>query len=133
MIDFYEQKYGFKTTDEMIERHKKRIMFFIHNDQLTIAEPNLPFSHAIWLDKLGLISKKNDELMNKIVRGIIDNNNDIYFYTGYDFRTDKQTKKQFFTHLTELSIKISLEPEAKIFAGWPDSIYQGKIKEHTII
>ena len=53
-------------------------MFCIYQNKLFIAESNLPYSHAVWFEKEGWISKEKDELMDEIIRGIIDNSGNIY-------------------------------------------------------
>lgn len=93
-------------------------MFCIYKDKLFIAEPNLPYSHAIWFEKQGWISKENDDLMNKIIRGIIENNGDISFYIGYDFQINDEIESIFFNYLKELVEKLNLPPNTKLFGGW---------------
>jgi hypothetical protein len=56
-------------------------MFAIHEDVLYIAEPDLPYSHAVWFEKEMWIKKGDDRLMDFIVRGYVDQQGDIYFYT----------------------------------------------------
>jgi hypothetical protein len=116
-MDAFEKKYGFKEDDKVRDFHRSRRLFAIYNDKLYIAEPSLPYSHAAWFEKLGWITKENDALMNQIVRGIMDDKGDIYFYVGYDFNINNEAESVFFPHLKKLAEKLKLNNEAKIFGG----------------
>jgi hypothetical protein len=114
-------------------------MFCIYQNKLFIAEPNLEYSHAVWFEKEGWISKENDKLMDKIVRGIIDEFGDIYFYGGYDFNINNKIESIFLNHLKELVKFIKLKSTSKIFGGlikqesgskWPSRKEYGQIKEY---
>ena len=138
-MDVFEKKYGFKEDKKIREFHLSRRMFCIYQNKLYIAKVNNPDSHAVWFEKEGWISKEKDELMEKIIRGIIDNKGDIYFYIGYDFRINNEVESIFFTHLKELVKKLKLKPNAKMFGGlirqktgkWPPKKEYGKIKDYT--
>lgn len=138
-MDIFEKKYGIKEDENIRLFHKSRRMFCIHKNRLLIAEPNLPYSHAIWFEKEGWISKEDDKQMNEIVRGIVNSEGDIYFHTGYDFRIDNETELIFFSHLKELANLLKLKPTAKIFGGlikqesgfkWPPKKEYGPIKNY---
>ncbi len=116
-MDEFEKKYGFKEDEKIIAFHKSRRMFCIFENKLHIAEPNLPYSHAVWFEKEGFISRNNDDLFENIVRGIVDQKGDIYFYRGFDFKVDKETELGFFSHLKDLVEKLSIQSSAKIFGG----------------
>jgi len=116
-MDFFEKRYGVVEDEKINAFHKSRRMFCIYKDKLIIAEANLPYSHAVWFEKEGLISKENDELMSKIVRGIVDSEGDIYFYKGYDFQIDKDAEVIFFNHLSELITRLKIKQDAKVFGG----------------
>lgn len=113
----FEKKYGFKEDEKTRAFHKNRRMFCIYQNKLFIAEANLPYSHAVWFEKLGWISRQKDDLINSLVRGIVDNKGDIYFYVGYNFEINKEAESIFFSHLKELVEKMNLKPNAKIFGG----------------
>ena len=114
-------------------------MFCIYENKLFIAEANLQYSHAVWFEKEGWISRKEDELMNSIVRGIINNSGDVYFYVGYNFEINNEIEDVFFSHLKELVEKLKLKSNAKIFGGlikqnagriWPPIKEYGEIKDN---
>jgi len=139
-MDKFEKKYGFKEDKKIKAFHKSRRMFYIHRDKLFIAESNLPYSHAVWFEKEGLISKEKDELMDEIIRGIIDSSGNIYFYGGYNFKINKKIESIFFPHIRELVEKLKLKPNVKIFGGlvkqqeagkiWPPKKEYGKIEDN---
>ena len=134
----FEKKYGLQEDEKTITFHQSRRMFCIYKNKLYIAEPHLPYSNAIWFEKQGWISKQNQKLMNEIVRGIIDDKGNVYFYVGFDFDVNEKTEIVFFSHLKELSEKLQLHPTAEIFGGlikkksgtlWLPKKAYGKIKE----
>ncbi|OGJ18882.1 hypothetical protein A3K73_07155 [Candidatus Pacearchaeota archaeon RBG_13_36_9] len=116
-MDTFERKYGVKEDEKTRRVHASRRMFCIYQDQLVIAEPNLPYSHAVWFEKNGWMSEQEDSFMNDAVRGIVDSEGDVYFYIGYDFRVNRQIEPIFFRHLGELVEKLGLMPDARIFGG----------------
>ena len=113
----FEQRYGIKEDNAIKDFHKSRRMFCIYKDELFIAEPNLSHSHAVWFEKQGWISRDQDDLMNTMTRGYVVSNGDVYFYTGYDFRINKEVESVFFKHLDEIVKKLELKPTASIFGG----------------
>jgi hypothetical protein len=115
-MDKFEKKYGIKEDEKIKTFHMSRRMFCIYNDKLFIAKPNLPYSHAVWFLKKGWICEDKDDLMNTIIRGVI-NKGDIYFYIGYDFQINKKIELIFFKHLNELVKKLKIKPKTKIFGG----------------
>ncbi len=116
-MDEFEKKYGFKENEKTVTFHKNRRMFCIYENKLFIAEPNLPYSHAVWFEKEGWISRKKDDLMDFLVRGIIDTKGDVYFYIGYGFKINQDAESIFFSHLKELVGKLNLKSNSKIFGG----------------
>jgi len=133
----FEKKYGIKEDEKTIEFHKSRRMFCIYQNKLFIVNSNLPYSHAVWFEKEGWITRENDKLMNSLVRGIVDAEGNIYFYVGYDFEINEEVEKIFFSHLKELFFELKLNPNANIFGGliksnsgkWPSRKNYGKIKD----
>ncbi len=117
-MDIFEKKYGVEIDENVKDFHKGRRMFCVYQNKLFIAEPNLEYSHADWFEKNGWISKEKDELMDEIIRGIVDNKGDISFYIGYDFRINKEIEIIFFSYLKELIERFKLKHNAKIFGGW---------------
>ena len=100
-MDKFEKKYGFKEDERIIDFHKSRRMFCIYQNKLYTAEANLPYSHAVWFEKEGWISRKKDDFMDSIIRGIVDSEGNVYFYTGYDFEINEEAESIFFLHLKE--------------------------------
>jgi hypothetical protein len=101
----------------------------------------LPYSHAVWFEKEGWISKENDKLMDKMVRGIIDVYGNIYFYCGYDFNINNEIESIFFNHLKELVKFLKLKSTSKIFGGlikqepgskWPSRKTYGQIQDNLL-
>lgn len=78
-MDKFENKYGIKEDQTVKDFHKSRRMFCIYNNILYIAEPNVPYSHAVWFEKKGWMNKDHDNLMDIIVRGIVAADGDVYF------------------------------------------------------
>ncbi len=137
-MDEFEKKYGIKNNETVKEFHRNRRMFCIYQNKLYIAEPNLPYSHAVWFERKQWISKEKDDLMDKIVRGIVDENGDIHFYIGYDFQINKKIESIFFSYLKELIEKLELNSNSQIFGGsikqesgkWPPRKEYGKIRDN---
>lgn len=137
-MNYFEQKYGMKEDDGVKAFHRSRRMFCIYKGVLHIAEPNLPYSHAAWFEKEGWMTKETDGSMAEIVRGMINDQGDVYFYAGYDFRVDEHIEAIFFPHLKELAEKLGLDPNARIFGGliksapgtiWPAAKEYGTLGE----
>jgi hypothetical protein len=117
-MNFFQKKYNIKENSSTINFHENRRMFCIYNNELVIAEPNVPYSHAEWFEAKGWMSKEDDSLMDEIVRGYVDTEGNIYFYKGYDFRIDSETEQIFFRYLDELLNKFELKKEkCKVFGG----------------
>ncbi len=138
-MDTFERKYGIKEDEKTKRFHESRRMFCIYQGKLVIAEPNLPYSHAVWFQKNGWMSEQEDNLMNEIVRGCIDKEGNVYFYAGYDFQINNQIELILFSHLSELVEILKLRPDAKIFGGsinqkagakWLPRKEYGKIKDN---
>jgi hypothetical protein len=117
------------------EYHKSRRMFCIIKGKLFIARPNLPYSHIDWFRKRGWIENANS--INKITRGIVDKKGDIYFFIGKDFGVNKKAEKEFFEHLGELTKRLRLGPNTRIYGGmirqrpgkqWPPKKRFGSVK-----
>lgn len=113
----FEKKYNIIENEETKKYHLNRRMFCIINNRLYIAEPNLPYSHAVWFEKQGWINEDDDSLMQTGVRGII-NNGDIYFYSDYDFIINKKIESLFFPYLKQLVNELGLSFDAKIYGGF---------------
>jgi hypothetical protein len=110
-------KYGIKEDNAVEAYHRSRQMFVIIGGQLQVAEPGLPYSHASWFEKEGWMADGDDRLMDEAVRGIIDSQGDIYFYSGYDFRIDDDIEAVFMENLPGLVESLELKPEAKLYGG----------------
>jgi hypothetical protein len=138
-MDEFEKKYGLKEDEKTIAFHKSRRMFCIYKNKLFIAEANLPYSHAVWFEKEGWISRKKDNFINSLIRGMVDDKGNIYFYVGYNFEINEKAESIFFSHLKELVKQLNLKSNAKIFGGlikkeagkiWPPRKEFGKIEDN---
>ncbi len=138
-MDEFEKKYGIEENEKVKAFHRSRRMFCIHKNNLFVAEPNTPDSHARWFEKEGWISKEKDKLMDNIVRGFVDESGNIYFYIKYNFEVNKNAESVFFSYLKELVEKLKLSPEAKILGGmikkepgerFPPRKEYGKVKDY---
>ena len=136
-MDEFEKGYGFKEGAKTIAFHKSRRMFCIYQNKLLIAKPNLPYSHAVWFEKEGWISRQDDELMSSLVRGIVDDKGDVYFYVGYDFEVNEEIESIFFAHFKELVEELNLKSSSKVYGGlikqkvgeiWPPKKKYGRIE-----
>jgi len=139
-MDEFEKKYGFKEDEKTIRFHKSRRMFCIYENKLVIAKPNTPHSHAVWFEKEGWMSREKDDLMDSLVRGIIDDKGDIYFYIGYDFEINEKVESIFFSHLKELIEILNLKSNANIYGGlikqksgkiWPSKKDYGTVEDNV--
>ncbi len=137
-MDKFQKKYGFIENEKTIAFHKSRRMFAIYQDKLRVAEPNLPYSHAVWFEKEGWLTKEDDKLMDSIIRGYAEDNGDIYFYVGYNFEVNAEVESIFFSYLKELVEKLHAKPDSRIFGGlikqesgkWPPRKEYGKISDN---
>ena|SRR3989338_159715 len=134
----YEEKYGIVEGEETKAFHQRRQMFCIRADKVFIADPFVPYSHAVWFEKKGWINSEKDADMDLIVRGIKDKDGDLYFYVGYDFLVTRKAEKILFSHLSELKQRLDLKDTAQIFGGlikseggkkWMSRKTYGTIKE----
>ncbi len=139
-MNIFEQKYGISENKKVEDFHASRRMFCIYNGKLQIADSNLPYSHATWFEKEGWMSKEDDKLMDNMVRGIVDSKGNVYFYTGYDFKVNSEAENTFFPHLKELSEKLELDAQAKVFGGltkaepgeiWPATNEYGDVESNS--
>ena len=138
-MDAFEKKYGINEDEDVKKFHRSRRMFCIIDNELHIAEPDLPYSHATWFEEEGWITADDDNLINEIVRGIVDGKGDVYFYTGYDFDINDQIESEFFPHLKNLVDILKIKENNKIFGGlikskpgtiWPARKDYGTIKNN---
>lgn len=130
----------FKDNDEIKELHRSKRMFCVYDNQLRIADENLPYSHAKWFQNENWMTKEKDGLMNEIPRGMVNEKGDVYFCVGYDFEINDNIESIFFSHLSELVKKLDLNTNAQIFGGliksepgtiWPPIKSYGKIVDKT--
>lgn len=126
-MNSFEKKYGQIEDKRIKDFHKSRRMFAIYKNRLYIAKKGVDYSHAVWFVKTKWITIKNNELMDKITRGIVDSKGDVYFYKGYDFRIDKIAEKEMFSHLNKLTKKLKLNSKAKVYGGY----LKKKLKEEN--
>lgn len=117
MSSKYDKKYGIVEDEVKVRFHRSRRMFCIKDNKLYIAEPNLPYSHAFWFEKMGWMDEKNDKLMDSITRGYVDEKGDVYFYKGYDFRVDEKSEQEMHQYIGELMKRLNLKNTVKLFGG----------------
>jgi hypothetical protein len=117
-MDFFEKKYGTEEDERIRNFHSGRRMFCIFKNRLFIADQNLPYTHAVWFQKQGWITEKDDHLMDEIIRGMVDKDGNISFYLGYNMRVIEGIELIFKKYIIELSEKLNLKKEAKVLGGW---------------
>jgi hypothetical protein len=123
----FDDKYGVDSTSPTSihnkhEFHSNRRMFAIKENKLYLAPTNVSYSHARWFELEGWMTANDDSLINRIVRGYIDNNG-IFFYKGYDFNVDESSKNEMLLHLDELVKTLSINNHTHL--------YGGKVKQNT--
>lgn len=113
-------------------------MFCVVNGKLLIARPNLLYSHQEWFEKIGWNKAQIKIFMASGLRGIIDANGNLNFYTGYDFKVTNKIEKEFFSALPNLVKKLKVKPSARILGGsikgelgevWPARKDYGSVKD----
>ena len=105
------------STREIARYHKQRRIFCVHEDRLYIAEKNLTSSHLEWFSDIGILNDPKDKSFEKIVRGYLSKDGDIYFYIGSNFKVNKSSEEIFFSKLKELIKELNIENTAKIYGG----------------
>jgi hypothetical protein len=119
------------------EYHKSRRMFFVIDDVLIIAGKGLNNSHSEWLKSKGWSNKKIKEFIDSELRGVLNPDGKIRFYTGKNFEVNKKIEKIFFKHLPCLVNKLNISLEAEIGGGtivqeigkfWPERKKYGKVE-----
>lgn len=113
----YDSKYGIVFNEEIREFHKRRRMFCVKDEKLYIAKSGLDYSHAEWFEKEGWMTVKNDNFIYYAMRGIVDQDSNIYFYVGYNFEINLQIEKIFFRNLESLAKQLNLKPTSSIYGG----------------
>lgn len=97
----------------IVDFHKTRRMFCIHNGKILLAPENSPLSHSEWFAKLGLDVQK---AIKESVRGFVDERG-LFFYKGEDFNIDPKTEKTFFKYLPKLKEKLNLPNHTNLYGG----------------
>jgi hypothetical protein len=97
----------------IVDFHKTRRMYCIHNGKILLAPENSPLSHSEWFAKLGLDVRK---AIRESVRGFVDERG-LFFYKGEDFKVDLETEKTFLRHLPKLQAKLKLPDKTEIYGG----------------
>lgn len=124
-----EEKYNIKKTPEAESFHRSRRMFVIYENQLLLADHNVPYSHAEWFEKEDWLKTDDDFFMENYVRGFMDSEG-IFAYVGYDYRNSPWVEK-LLTHysiLQQFVIKLDAKRETPIFAGMQKQDGGGKFK-----
>lgn len=112
--DFKKQQ--LQDTEEVKNFHQTRRAFLCISDMLLIAPLNVEWSHLEWLLNMGFSELDADKIIVENCRGYFLNN-ELHFYTGYNFDSSLDTEKQFFKTLPELVARLNLNKQVKIFGG----------------
>jgi hypothetical protein len=121
------------------EYHRKRRMFFVIDDNLVIAPANSKECHFDWLIEQYWPEKKATEFIKTGLRGVVDPDGNIKFFTGENWELNEEIEIKFFMILNELVKKLKINPEAKIGGGaikqnegtiWPARKDYGKVMEY---
>jgi hypothetical protein len=133
-----EEKYGVKSSDEKVRNyHASRRMFVIKGGDLIMAEKGIEDSHAQWFKKMGWMNEDDMSFMDRVTRGYVDSSG-VYFYKGYNFDVDKESKEEIMSHLQDLVEQLSIDPSLHLFGGkikqeqagdWPPERDFGEISE----
>lgn len=124
-----DEKYNIKKTPETELFQRSRRMFVIYENQLLLADHNVPYSHAEWFEKEGWLKQDDDFFMETYVRGFIDSEG-ICAYVGYDFHSSPLVEKTL-THysiLQQFVVKLDAKRETPIFVGMQKQEGEGKFK-----
>lgn len=122
------------------EYHKARRMFFLINDKLVIPEKGSDKSHMEWLVENGHTQKEAKTIIETVMRGVVNPDGNLRFYTGEDFEINEKIEKKFFEILPKLVDIFSLNPEVIIGGGtikgnigdfWPPRKEYGKVEDFT--
>ena len=118
------------------EYHKARRMFFVIDDNLLIAEANSNKSHFEWLIEQFWPEDKAIEFIETGLRGVLNPDGNIRFYTGENWEVNEKIEAEFFGIFDELVKRLKISPEAKIGGGvikgktgdfWPARKEYGKV------
>jgi hypothetical protein len=116
-MSWFECKYELESCkkEDLVRFHKSRRMFAIKDGILYIAPEKADYSHAEWFERINWISKEDDSLMNRIIRGAVYEE-EISFYKGYNFEF-LGIEQEFFIKLPELAEKLKLNKELRVIGG----------------
>jgi len=123
------------------EYHRNRRMFFVIDDNLVIAQVNSEKSHFEWLIEQFWPEDKAIEFIETGLRGVLNPDGNIRFYTGENWEINEEIEKKFFEILPELVEKLKISPEAIVGGGvirgevgefWPARKEYGKVKDFIL-
>lgn len=121
------------------EYHRNRRMFFLIDDNLIIAPANSEKSHYDWLIEQYWPEEKAIEFIRTGLRGVLNPDGNIRFYTGENWDINEEIEAKFFGIFDELVKRLNISPEAKIGGGvvkgeagdfWPPRKEYGKVKDY---
>ena len=121
------------------EYHRNRRMFFLIDDNLIIAPANSEKSHYDWLTEQYWPKEKAIEFIKTGLRGVLNPDGNIRFYTGENWEINEEIEAKFFGVFDELVKRLKMSPEAKIGGGvvkgktgdfWPPRKEYGKVKDY---
>ena len=119
--------------------HQKRRMFFVIDDNLVIAPANSDKCHYDWLIEQHWPDEEAAKFIETGLRGVVDPDGNIKFFTGKDWDINNEIEAQFFGIFDQLVEKLNISPEAKIGGGavkqeegkiWPPRKSYGKVKDY---
>jgi len=122
------------------EYHRNRRMFFVIDDNLVIAPANSEKSHYEWLIEQYWSEDKAAEFIKTGLRGVINPDGNIRFYTGENWEINEEIEAKFFEIFDELVKKLKIKPEAKIGGGvikgeigdfWPPRKEYGCVSDYV--
>jgi len=116
--------------------HQDRKMFVIINDNVHYAPDNSILSHRKWFIEKGWMTEEEDNLIDVVTRGYVDQSG-VYFYKGYDFRTDQETETTMMKHLQKIVDELYIDKNLHLYGGkikqkgvagpWPNRIDYGSL------
>jgi hypothetical protein len=120
------------------EYHKARRMFFLINNELIIPESGSDKSHLEWLIENGYTKDKAENIIETVLRGVVNPDGNIRFFIGKDWGINEEIEKKFFEILPKLFEIFKLNPDAIIGGGnikgkvgdfWVARKEYGKVKD----
>lgn len=103
--------------DKEKEYYRQRRIFFKINENLVLGEKGFEGSHYDWLKNQGWTEQKTKEFIKNELRGTVDPDGNIKFFTGENWEINEKIEKDFFEILPELVEKLEIKNDTKVFGG----------------